>query len=141
MKTKNYLRKCFQSYKMEIGYPEDYTFIACNPIKVHVPVEVAMNKVMIVGAYPSAKFYTVEGNNGKKVTDTPLEDHTSPFSNEKYFDDSRIRTIPSGKELDEVILTRIDVKREDCWITDLVKVFLFKPGHIERYKKLGKTDM
>lgn len=91
---------------------------------------------MIVGAYPSAKFYTV--NN---ITDTPLSDNNSPFSNESYFDGSRVRTIPSGKELNEEILEQIGISREDCWITNLVKVFLFKEGHIERYKKLGKSDV
>jgi uracil-DNA glycosylase len=90
---------------------------------------------MIVGAYPSAKFFTVEG-----IADTPLYDNDSPFSNETYFDGSRIRTIPSGKELNEVILKQIGVDRSECWITDLVKVFLFKEGHVNRYMKLGKSD-
>ena len=40
-----------------------------------------------------------------------------------------------------MILQKIGVKREDCWITDLVKVFLFKEGHIKRYEKLGRKDM
>ena len=88
---------------------------------------------MIVGAYPSAKFFTING-----IADTPVSDNDSPFSNESYFDGSRVRTIPSGKELNEEILERISVKRSDCWITDLVKVFLFKEGHIKRYQKLGK---
>lgn len=91
---------------------------------------------MIVGAYPSAKFYTIDG-----IADTPVADNDSPFSNDSYFDGSRVRTIPSGKELNEVILERIGVKRHDCWITDLVKVFLFKQGHVNRYIKLGKKDI
>jgi len=135
-----YQRGCFSRYKSEIGYPDHYTYLGGCPIKVHVPIETALNKVMIVGAYPSARFFTVQGPKGK-VTNTPMEDHNSPFSGETYFDGSRERTIPSGQELNEVILQKIGVKREDCWITDLVKVFLFKPGHIERYKTLGKTDM
>ncbi|MBV5315251.1 MAG: hypothetical protein JZU47_18250 [Prolixibacteraceae bacterium] len=76
---------------------------------------------MIVGAYPSAKFYTING-----VSDTPKADNDSPFSNESYFDGSRVRTIPSGKELNEVILEKIGVNRADCWITYLVKVFYSK---------------
>ncbi len=101
-----------------------------------VPIETHENGIMIVGAYPSAKFYTVTG-----IADTPLADNDSPFSNESYFDGSRVRTIPSGKELNEVILEKIGVNREVCWITDLVKVFLFKQGHIDRYNKLGKMDL
>lgn len=71
----------------------------------------------------------------------PLYDNDSPFSNESYFDGSRVRTIPSGKELNEIILNQIGIKREDCWITDLVKVFLFKEGHVRRYEELGKKDI
>jgi uracil-DNA glycosylase len=140
MKTEILCSDLKKDYKKSIGFPEKYTYLKGNHLKVHVPVETTLNKVMIVGAYPSARFFTVQGPEGK-VTNTPMEDHDSPFSNETYFDGTRMRTIPSGQELNEVILQKIGVKREDCWITDLVKVFLFKPGHIERYKKLGKTDL
>ena len=46
----------------------------------------------------------------------------------------------SGEKIDEEILTKIGISRNECWITDLVKVFLFKKGHIDRYKKLKKND-
>ena len=131
-----YQKKCFAEYKTDIGYPKNYKYLFGNPLNVLVPVETTINKVMIVGAYPSAKFFTIKG-----VLDTPLYDNDSPFSNETYFDGSRTRTIPSGKELNEVILNNIGIERNDCWITDLVKVFLFKQGHIDRYIKLGKSDL
>lgn len=136
MTVSEYQKDCFRNYKKEIVYPEDYTYLFGTPINVLVPIETVLNKVMVVGAYPSAKFYTVEG-----IADTPVADNDSPFSNESYFDGSRVRTIPSGKELNEVILERIGIKRSDCWITDLVKVFLFKEGHVNRYIKLGKKDI
>jgi hypothetical protein len=129
-------KSCFANYKKDIFYPQEYNYLNRNPINVLVPVETALNKIMIVGAYPSAKFFTVNG-----VLDTPLYDNDSPFSNETYFDGSRTRTIPSGQELNEVILKQIGVKRADCWITDLVKVFLFKQRHIDRYNRLSKTGM
>lgn len=135
MEIKEYQRDCFYNYKQEINYPENYSYLDGNSINVLVPIETAKNEIMIVGAYPSAKFYTING-----INDTPMADNDSPFSNESYFDGSRVRTIPSGKELNEVILEKIGVKRESCWITDLVKVFLFKQGHIDRYNKLGKSD-
>jgi len=135
MEIKKYQKDCFVNYKQEIDYPENYSYFYGNPINVLVPIETAKNEIMIVGAYPSAKFYTING-----IPDTPIADNDSPFSNESYFDGSRVRTIPSGKELNEVILEKIGVKRESCWITDLVKVFLFKQGHIDRYNKLGKSD-
>lgn len=134
MKINEYQKDCFNRYKESIGYPKEYTYLSGTPINVLVPIETCQNNVMIVGAYPSAKFYTIEG-----VVDTPMADNDSPFSNEAYFDGSRVRTIPSGKELNEVILDRIGVKRSECWITDLVKVFLFKDGHVKRYRKLGNN--
>ena len=136
MTVTEYQKDCFRNYKDTIGYSSEYTYLTGNPINVLVPIETTLNNVMIVGAYPSAKFYTVNG-----VADTPMADNDSPFSNESYFDGSRVRTIPSGKELNEVILEKIGVNRSDCWITDLVKVFLFKEGHIKRYEKLGKTNL
>ena len=136
MTITDYQKKCFSQYKSDIGYSANYKYFYGNPINVLVPVETPIKKVMIVGAYPSAKFFTVKG-----IADTPLYDNDSPFSNETYFDGSRTRTIPSGQELNEVILKNIGVEREDCWITDLVKVFLFKQGHIVRYIKLGKNDL
>ena len=134
MDIQKYQKHCFKNYKKEIDYPQDYTYLFGNPLNVLVPIETALNKFMIVGAYPSAKFFTING-----VTDVPVSDNDSPFSNESYFDGSRVRTIPSGKELNEVILKEIGIKREECWITDLVKVFLFKEGHIKRYQKLNKN--
>ena len=136
MTISDYQKDCFKNYKREIGYPTEYTYLLGTPINVLVPIETKLNKVMIVGAYPSAKFFTING-----IADTPMADNDSPFSNESYFDGSRVRTIPSGKELNEVILDRIGINRCDCWITDLIKVFLFKDGHINRYEKLGKNDI
>jgi|TARA_B100001971_G_C18136858_1_gene508129 uracil-DNA glycosylase len=136
MKIKNYQRDCFKNYKQDIGYPSEYSYLKGTPINVLVPIETTLNNIMIIGAYPSAKFYTING-----VPDTPMANNDYPFSNEKYFDGSRVRTIPSGKELNDIILDKIGVDRSECWVTNLVKVFLFKKGHIERYEKLGKTDL
>jgi len=115
--------------------PENYAYLYGNPVKVHVPVDTATNGLMIVGAYPTAHFNTIDG-----VADVPVSDHLYPFSSEKYFDGSRVRPVNSGKELEEFYLKPLGIKREDCWITDLVKVFLFKQGHIDRYEKLEKKD-
>jgi uracil-DNA glycosylase len=131
----DYQKKCFNEYKEDIGYPMNYTYFYGNPINVLVPIEIATNKIMIVGAYPSAKFFRLNG-----INDVPLYDNDAPFSNENYFDGTQTRCIPSGNELDK-ILNKIGVNREDCWITDMVKIFLFKEGHIKKYNKLGKSDL
>ena len=87
---------------------------------------------MVVGAYPSAKFATIQG-----ITDVPVASNDAPFSSEIYFDGSRVRRIPSGEELEENYLRPLGISRAQCWITNLVKVFLFKPGHVNRYHRLG----
>jgi uracil-DNA glycosylase len=135
MDITSYQKKCFNEYKKDIGYPANYTYFYGNPINVLVPIEITTNKIMIVGAYPSAKFFRLNG-----INDVPLYDNDAPFSNEKYFDGTQTRCIPSGNELDK-ILNKIGVNRNDCWITDLVKLFLFKKGHIKKYNKLGKNDL
>lgn len=127
-----YQRRCWMTYKQDLGLDDNYTYLYGNPIKVHVPVDTATNGLMIIGAYPTAHFQTI-----KSIPDVPVEDHLYPFSTEKYFDGSSIRTVKSGEELEEYYLKDLGIKRGQCWITDLVKVFLFKKGHTDRYLKLG----
>lgn len=133
---REYQRECWQKYKQELKLSKKYVYLYGNPIKVHVPVETATRGIMIVGAYPTAHFHTIEG-----IPDLPVADHLYPFSSERYFDGSRVRPVNSGAELETHYLTPLGYPRDKYWITDLVKVFLFKEGHIERYRKLGQCDL
>lgn len=136
---RTYLKKTWFNYKESLDLPNPYTYLYGNPIKVHVPIDIATDGLMIVGAYPTAHFNTLEGPDGKLITNVPVEDHLYPFSNEIYFDGSGINQVKSGKEIEEYFLKKLNIDRDTCWITDLVKVFLFKQGHIDRYNKLGYT--
>ncbi len=129
---KSYQKRCFTEYKASLDLDKSYTYLYGNPVNVLVPIETAVNGYMIVGAYPSAKFFTVKG-----IPDVPLYDNDSPFSSESYFDGSRVRSIPSGVELEQNYIAPLGISRSECWITDLVKVFLFKEGHTRRYHQLG----
>jgi len=129
---KNYQAECWKTYKGEVGIPEGYSYLYGNPVKVHVPIDVACNEIMIIGAYPTAHFNAI-GNE----RDVPIGDHLYPFSSEKYFDGSYVREVDSGRELEELFLKPLSTHRSQTWITDLVKVFLFKEGHAEKYKRLG----
>jgi len=128
----DYQRKCWTTYKEEVGISKDYCYLNGNLVKVHVPVDTACEGIMIIGAYPTAHFNVIG-----RERDVPVGDHLYPFSNEKYFDGSRIRVVDSGRELEELFLNPLGLKREDTWITDLVKVFLFKTGHKNKYERLG----
>lgn len=131
----SYQKRCWSDYKSQLGLPENYTYLYGNPVKVHVPVDVSVGGLMIVGAYPTAQFNTING-----LLDVPVADHLYPFSNDTYFDGSRIRQVKSGEELEEFFLKKLGYPRSKCWITDLVKVFLFKEGHIAKYEQLGYKD-
>lgn len=127
-----YQQYCWKQYKSDIGLPENYNYLYGNPVKVHVPVDVATGGLMIVGAYPTAQFNTINS-----INDVPVADHLYPFSNDTYFDGSRVRKVKSGEELEEFFLKKLEYPRCNCWITDLVKVFLFKEGHVAKYNQLG----
>jgi uracil-DNA glycosylase len=127
-----YLKRTWKNYKSVVGLPPNYSYLHGNPIKVHVPIDISTNGLMIIGAYPTAHFNVIEG-----IRDVPVEDHLYPFSNEKYFDGASINNVKSGAEIEDYFLSKLNLKRESCWITDLVKVFLFKEGHIKKYQSLG----
>jgi uracil-DNA glycosylase len=60
-----------------------------------------------------------------------------PFEPERYFDGQRVRTQASADELRDLLFGPLALDRSRCWVTDLVKVFLFKPGHRGKYEALG----
>jgi uracil-DNA glycosylase len=96
-----------------------------------MPMETSRNSLMIIGAYPSARFES------RKRRLVPVGDNLGPFQPELYFDAVRVRRQESAHGLEEYILKPLSTKRDKCWITDLVKVFLFKPEHIANCASLG----
>ena len=133
MTIHQYYKKCSKEYKQSIKFPDDTTYLYGNPVNTVVPLQTAIGKVMVVGPYPSARLYTVDN-----IPDVPLYDPNSPFATDPYFDGSRVRNSLSGEELTEVILETLEVKLEDCWLTSLVKVFLFDEDHVKKYHRLGR---
>jgi uracil-DNA glycosylase len=129
--VKSYQQKIWKTYKQEVGVLQHYNYLYGNPVKVHVPIDTTCNSLMIIGAYPTAHFNVIGSQ-----TDVPVADHLYPFSNEKYFDGASVREVKSGAEIETYILNELGIKRTDCWITDLVKVFLFKEGHIKKYEAI-----
>jgi len=124
-----YQQKCFATYLGLVGLPRHYKYIDGNPIRPLVPVEVARGSLMIVGAYPSARF---ESRGGRLL---PVADNLAPFHAELYFDGVRSRRQESAHGLEQFILKPLAISRSQCWITDLVKVFLFKPEHLGNYHR------
>lgn len=136
MSIQEYQKRCFRDYSASLDLGKDYKFLYGNPILPVVPLDTATGGLFIIGAYPSARFASIG-----KVSDVPVDNNLGPFSEEIYFDGSRVRKTASSEELQRLLLEPLGLKRSDCWITDLVKVFLFKEGHVERYKALGAKPL
>lgn len=79
----------------------------------------------------SARFEVVNG-----IQNVPVGDNLGTFESERYFDGYRVRTQASADELAVHYLQPLGLDSSMCWVTDLVKVFLFKPGHRAKYEKL-----
>ena len=127
----NLIQSMYHDYAGSVGLDSDAKYLHGTPLRPVVPLDQGEGGLFILGAYPSARFAQID-----KVTDVPVADNLGPFESERWFDGNRIRVQPSAKELEDLFLTPLEVERTDCWITDLVKVFLFKPGHVDRYTKL-----
>lgn len=126
----DYQQRCFADYATNISLPEDYRYPDGNPIRPLPPVKVALNNLMIVGAYPSARFESRESpTDSKRRRLIPIADNLQPFGDEQYFDGIRTRDLESTVGLVKYLLSPLGLIPDDCWVTDLVKVFLYKPGH------------
>ena len=127
------LRKwIYWSYAEAVGLDPDARYVHGTPLRPVVPLDTARGGLFVIGAYPSARFQQIEG-----VSDIPVGDNLGPFEAERWFDGARVREQPSAAELENHFLGPMRLTRADCWITDLVKVFLFKDGHRKKYDKLG----
>ncbi|MCP4311220.1 MAG: hypothetical protein GY790_08165 [Bacteroidetes bacterium] len=133
MTTHQYQKKCTKEYIDSIKFPKDTSYLHGNPVRTVVPIETAVGKIMVIGPQPAAKVFFEND-----IPDVPLGDATAPFSIEPYFDGSRVRSSFTGQELSEVILETLEIPREHCWLTSLVKVYLFDDDHVKKYHRLGK---
>jgi len=127
-------RTMYGEYSKSVKLDPNAQYYHGTPLRPVVPLDTASGGLFVLGAYPSARFMFVGG-----ITDVPVADNLGPFENERWFDGTRVRPQPSAKELHDLFLEPLNIDRKDCWITDLVKVFLFKPGHVDRYEKLKAT--
>ncbi|GMV83969.1 MAG: hypothetical protein AMXMBFR7_51530 [Planctomycetota bacterium] len=136
-----YQRRCFREYLPSVGLGPSYRFLWGNPVLPVVPLDTARGGVFIIGAYPSARFACLPAPDGGMISDVPVDNNLGPFSEETYFDGARKRSTASSDELNALFLRPLQLARSDCWITDLVKVFLFKDGHVDRYRRLGAKTL
>lgn len=126
------LREIYDDYAHSVGLNPSAQYYHGTPLRPVVPLDTGVGGVFILGAYPSARFAQICG-----VSDVPVADNLGPFEQERWFDGDRVRVQPSAQELHTLFLEPLKLERSKCWISDLVKVFLFKEGHVSRYKRIG----
>ncbi len=129
---RKYQQRCHREYPGSVDLPVPYTFPDGNPIRPLPPVKTAVGELLIVGAYPSARFEARRS----RITPgqyrlIPVADNLQPFGYEEYFDGIKIRTLTSADGLQDYLLSPLGILPDRCWITDLVKVFLYKPAHVD----------
>jgi len=134
-KIMKFQKSCFINYisylQKEIeGFPKPYLYPDGNPIRPVLPVQTAINKIMVVGAFPSARF---EKRNNMLI---PVGDNLSPFGPEKYFNGQKIMIQESAESLYKNYFQPLGLNIEDLWITDIVKIYLYPEKHIRNCKKL-----
>ena len=128
---KSFQSPLFANYKKDLNLPKPYNFFYGNPIGVVVPLDTTQNNVFILGAYPSAKFATIKG-----IRDVPVEIIADPFQVKNITTEALFVQSKAAKNLKRHISLLLDISRSQCWITDIVRVFLFKEGHVSKYKSL-----
>ena len=121
---KTYQDDVIHNYAKAVGLPADYSFANGKPVLPLPPINVAISGVMIIGAYPSADF---QGGG------IPMGNLKIPFDPTVYPHGIN----RSAEELDKEYLAPLGLTRKDCWITNLVKVFLFKSAHTRPHGKAG----
>ncbi len=124
-------QRCAAEYSINIGLPEDYQYPNGNPIRTVPPIQTRRHGLMIVGAYPSARFESRLSSTSSHRRLIPIADNLQPFGDEVYFDGVRVRRLESGAGLIRYLLGPLGMRADECWITDLVKVFLYKPEHAD----------
>ena len=124
--VRRYQQRCYWEYASKVNLPDDYRYPTGNPIRPVPPVQTRCGGIMIIGAYPSARFESRRSPVSGKRRLIPIADNLQPFGPEVYFDGTQVRRLESGHGLQEFILSPLALAIEDCWITDLVKVFLYK---------------
>lgn len=132
---KEFQKNCFAGYLEDIQkiipeIPSPYIFPDGNPIRPIIPVKTAQNSIMIIGAFPSARFESRTTELCKKVL-VPVANNLSPFGQEEYFDGSLVRTQASRESLGRYYFKQLNIDLNKIWLTDLVKVYLYPDKHIK----------
>ncbi len=102
-------KSIFRDCASSLGLSGEARYYGGARLRPVVPLDTAIGGYFILGAYPSAQFESVGGEN-----DVPVGDNLGPFEPQRYFDGSRVRTQASADELAEVYLAPLGIERSAC---------------------------
>ena len=129
----NFQQRLYTRYKQSLScLPPTYNYLYGNPVQPLVPLNTESREVCIVGGAPPARVGAI----GTEY-DVPIGDSCGPFSPEPYFDGRRMRRSTALSLLEKIYLAPLGLQREQCWLTYLVRVFLFRDDHLAKYRRLG----
>lgn len=81
-------RNILDDYAATVGLTKEARYVGGARLRPVVPLDTFVGGIFIIGAYPSARFELVDGEN-----DVPVGDNLGPFEPERYFDGARVRTL------------------------------------------------
>ena len=93
-KIRQYHQRCFSEYLDIVGIETPNTFPEGNPIRPLPPLQTATGGLMIIGAYPSARFER-RRNSQNRYRIIPVGNNLHPFAKEKYYDGIDVRVLES----------------------------------------------
>lgn len=111
-------KECFANYLNDVreevtAIPNPYTYPDGNPVRPVIPTKTYQKGIMLIGAFPSARF---ERRNKVLI---PVGDNLSPFGHEEYFDGNEVRRQASRQSLDKCYFPQLGLDIEKLWITDM----------------------
>ncbi len=134
-KILDFQKSCYNDYLTELIetglIPKHYLFPFGNPIRPVIPTKTQINGIMLIGAFPSARFEVYEG------LLIPCANNLSPFGEEEYFDGMQVRVQESRRSLNENYFPKLNINPNNTWLTDIVKIYLFPEKHIKNCKKVN----
>lgn len=124
----NFCQRVSSEYMKSLSLPPNYKFLDGTPVAALPPRQTTRNGIMILGAYPAARYDKVQNE-----PFVPVGNIDEPFDPKAW----------AGDELDKVYLQPLGITRKQCWITNLVRCYLFEEKgekqkrDISKYRNLG----
>lgn len=128
----NYQQRLYHHYQKGLSLPPTYRYLHGQPVETRVPIQTTPRPFCLIAPFPPAQRRMVGGE-----PDVPVGDGWPIWSGGPYFDGRRVTALHPPPALDRAYLEPLGLHPDDCWLTYLVKVFLFRDEDLSKYRRLG----